>query len=37
MRIFAKQRDFEAFKEIIGQAKERFPMRVLAWCVLPNH
>jgi REP element-mobilizing transposase RayT len=37
MRIFAKERDFEAFKEIIGQAKERFPMRVLAWCVLPNH
>jgi putative transposase len=37
MRIFAKPRDFEAFKEIIGLAKERFPMRVLAWCVLPNH
>ncbi len=36
-RIFAKQRDFEAFEEVIGQAKERLPMRVLAWCVLSNH
>ena len=36
-RIFAKQRDFEAFEEVIGQAKERVPMRVLAWCVLSNH
>ncbi len=33
-RIFGKQRDFE---EVIGQAKERLPMRVLAWCVMSNH
>ena len=33
-RLFAKERDFEAFEEIIGQAKERLPMRVLAWCVM---
>ena len=31
-RILAKQRDFEAFEEVIAQAKERLPMRVLAWC-----
>ncbi len=37
MRIFGKQRDFEAFEEVIEQAKARLPMRVLAWCVLPNH
>ncbi len=36
-RIFSKQRDFEAFEEIIGQAKARLPMRVLAWCVMPSH
>jgi putative transposase len=36
MRIFAKQRDFEAFEEVIAEAKERLPMRVLAWCVLSN-
>ncbi len=34
MRLFAKERDFEAFEEIIGQAKERLPMRVLAWLCL---
>jgi len=37
MRIFRKERDFEAFEEVIGQAKERLPMRTLAWCVMPNH
>ncbi|MBN1911536.1 MAG: transposase, partial [Pirellulales bacterium] len=36
-RIFRKERDFEAFEEVIAQAKERVPMRVLAWCVMPNH
>ncbi len=37
MRLFRKERDFEAFEEVIEQAKTRFPMRVLAWCVMPNH
>jgi putative transposase len=37
MRIFAKERDFEAFDEVIAEAKRRLPMRVLAWCVLSNH
>jgi len=37
MRLFAKPRDFEAFEEVLGQAKTRVPMRVLAWCVMPNH
>ena len=35
--IFAKERDFEAFEEVIAQAKTRLPMRVLAWCVMSNH
>jgi hypothetical protein len=35
-RLFAKERDFEAFEEVIEQAKARLPMRVLAWCVLLN-
>jgi len=37
MRIFGKQRDFEAFEEVIAEAKVRLPMRLLAWCVMPNH
>jgi putative transposase len=36
-RIFAKERDFAAFEEVIGEAKARLPMRILAWCVLSNH
>jgi REP element-mobilizing transposase RayT len=37
LRIFAKERDFEAFEEVIGQAKTRLPMRLLGWAVLSNH
>ncbi len=37
MRIFGKQRDFEAFEEVLADARACLPMRVLAWCVLPNH
>jgi hypothetical protein len=33
MPIFGKQRDFEAFEEVIGQAKVRLPIRLLAWYV----
>jgi hypothetical protein len=30
MRILGKQRDFEAFEEVIAQAKARLPMRIVA-------
>jgi len=36
-RLFRKHRDYEAFEEVIGQAKERLPMRILGWCIMPNH
>ncbi len=36
-RIFRKQRDFEAFEEVLAEAKQWTPMRVLGWCVMPNH
>ena len=36
-RIFRKTRDYEAMLEVIAQAKERLPMRVLGWCLMPNH
>jgi putative transposase len=35
--LFGKACDFEAFEEVTGQAKTRVPMRVLGWCVMPNH
>ena len=37
MRDFGKDRDFEAFEEVLAEAKSRLPMRVLAWCVMANH
>jgi len=37
MRLFRKQRDFEAFEEVLAEAKTRMPMRVLGWCVLSTH
>jgi len=37
MQLFTKERDFDAFEKVAGEAKARLPMRVLAWCVMPNH
>lgn len=35
--VFHKQEDYEAFLRLIGEACERLPMRVLAYCLMPNH
>lgn len=35
--VFHKPQDYEAFAELIGRAVRRSPMRVLAFCVMPNH
>ncbi len=37
MQIFRAPRDYEAFQETLAEAKERMPMRILAWCLVPNH
>jgi putative transposase len=36
-RIFRTAKDYEAFERVLGEARERLPLRVLAWCVMPNH
>ena len=36
-RIFRTPRDFGAFEEVLTQAKQRVPVRLLAWCVMPDH
>ena len=36
-RVFHKQEDYEAFLRLISDACERLPMRVLAYCLMPNH
>jgi len=35
--VFHKDGDFDAFVGLLAEAKLRNPMRILAYCVLPNH
>jgi len=36
-RIFWKPADYEAFENVLQEAGERVPMRLLCYCVMPNH
>jgi len=35
--VFLKNEDFAAFLDLMEEASERLPMRVLAWRLMPNH
>ena len=35
--LFEQPADYDAFERIVGRSLERVPMRVLAYCVMPNH
>jgi REP-associated tyrosine transposase len=35
--VFHKDRDFDAFLEMIAEATVRHPMRILSYCLMPNH
>jgi putative transposase len=35
--VFHDASDYEAFLELIAAATARLPMRVLGWCLMPNH
>jgi len=35
--VFHKAEDFAAFVALIGEAKERYPVKVLAYCLMSNH
>ena len=37
MRIFEKEHDYEAFERILEETLERQPMRICAYCLMPNH
>ena len=36
-KIFERDRDYLAFERVLAEVQERVPMRILAWCVMPNH
>lgn len=35
--VFHKKEDYVAFLDLMVEAGQRLPMRVLAWCLMPNH
>lgn len=37
LKIFEKDADYLAFERTLAEIQERVPMRILAWCLMPNH
>lgn len=37
LKIFSSDDDYAAWERILAEAIERFDMRVLAYCLMPNH
>ena len=37
MRLFARDPDYQAFQRTLEQAHQRHPIRILSYCVMPNH
>ena len=35
--VFHKDDDYAAFLKLLGEASDRLPMRLLAYCLMPNH
>ena len=35
--VFRNQADYAAFVQLLVQASERLPMRLLGYCLMPNH
>ncbi len=36
-QIFKRPGDYAAFEKVMAEAQDRVPMRVLAYCLMPNH
>ena len=36
-RVFHKDEDFAAFIDLLGQARARNPVKILGYCLIPNH
>jgi putative transposase len=35
--LFRRESDYAAFERIMIEAAERFPLRIVDWCLMPNH
>ena len=37
MELFSKEKDYTAFEGLLEQTLESRPMRICAYCLMPNH
>ena len=37
VKIFETDKDYLAFESVLFEAKEKYPMRILSYCIMPNH
>jgi putative transposase len=37
LRLFKTDEDYAAVGRVLAEARERVPIRILAWCLMPNH
>jgi putative transposase len=37
MRLFSRDKDYEAFERVMAEALQNYPMRLLSYCLMPNH
>ena len=37
LKLFKTEEDFIAFEQVLREAHERVPIRILDWCLMPNH
>lgn len=36
-KVFHKKQDYEAFIDLMKKAKNKFPLKIFAYCLMPNH
>ena len=36
-QIFKEEKDYQDFEKILFEAKEKYSMRILSFCIMPNH
>jgi putative transposase len=37
MQLFSKDKDYQAFEDLLEETKQSRPMRICAYCIMPNH
>lgn len=37
LEIFEKEKDYQTFEATLEEGKKKYPMRILAYCLMPNH